>query len=145
MFNSVCLRPCCFWLGGKKNAHDGEERKNCWDAARWKPSISGEFGNMPEVVSSFGSVPSSQGELQGGSGRDHPARWELVVTSASCSASSCPLLKSSLWGVHWVLSSILWWDRSNPVFGLLCDFTNLNSLLSAGCWTPGTWCARFWV
>lgn len=75
--------------------------------------------------------------------RDHPAHWELIVTSASCSALSCPLLKSSLLGMHWALSSILWWDRSNPVFCLLCDFSKLESLLSAGCWTPGAWCATF--
>lgn len=65
---------------------------------------------MPKLgnaVSGTETVPSSQGEWQGGDGKDHPAHWELIVTSASCSASSCPLLKSSLLGVHGALSSVL--------------------------------------
>lgn len=132
------------WKGEKKKAHDGEERKSCWDAASWKPSSSEAFGNAPELGNAVpGSVCAFQpGRAQGGDGRDHPARWEIIVTSASCSASSCPLWKSSLLGVHCAFSSILWWDRSNPVFCLLCE---LNLLLSAGCWTPGAWCATFWV
>lgn len=68
---------------------------------------------MPELgnaLRSSGSVPSSQGELWGGDGMGHPACWELIVTSASCSASVLPShasFKSKLVDVSWAVSSVL--------------------------------------
>lgn len=99
MYNFVYLRPCSFWLVGEKK-NDGEERKNCWDAARWKPSSSEEFGQMPELgnaVSGTGSVPSSQGEFQAGDGRDHPAHWELIVTSVRAQLQTVPGWRAAFW------------------------------------------------
>lgn len=45
LLETLLLLAC--W--GKKYASDGKERKNCWDAARWKPSSSEQFGNTPKM------------------------------------------------------------------------------------------------
>lgn len=132
MYNSVLLRPCCFWLVGEKKICPrwrGEGvllPKNCWDAARWKPSSNEQFGNTPELecrVRLWVCLPARES-----------CRVEMAGTTLHVGNQLSPLLHAQLrtvpcWGAaFWVCTelSAASCDETGAILGLAFPVTWAN-------------------